>query len=108
MYEEDLWSARHTGYIHIPEDGVYYFRTDGEFWLNDELFISNEKDNQGTARRFSRSDKSVALAKGYHRFELLQLGAIFGGWPTQWDNVMLSIRKEGEAKFRLLKEEDFK
>ncbi|NDV64753.1 family 20 glycosylhydrolase [Bacteroides sp. 224] len=102
VYEDDLWSSRHTGYIHIKEDGVYYFHTDGEFWLNDQLLISNEKDNQGTARRFSRSDKSIALAKGYHRFELLQLGAIFGGWPTQWDNAMVSIRKEGEPKFRPL------
>lgn len=107
VYEEDFVSTILTGFINIPEDGVYYFNTDYEFWIDGKLFISNEKDNNGTARRFSRSDKSVALAKGYHPIKLMRLGAIFGGWPTQWDAMTMSMRKDGEKEFRTLKAEDF-
>ncbi len=107
VYEDDLWSTVMTGYINIPEDGVYYFSTDQEFWLDGKLFISNEKGNEGTARRFSRSDRSIALTKGYHPIKLVRLGAIFGGWPTQWDNMMLFIRKANEAEFKVAGKEYF-
>ena len=66
------------------------------------MFISN--DNLGnTARRFSLNDKSIALAKGLHPFKLIRLGAIFGGWPTQWDSLdILSIRKSNESQFKIM------
>lgn len=108
VYPEDFWSTVLTGYIDIPEDGVYYFSTDGEFWINNEYLISNEKDNNGTARRFSRSDKSIALAKGLHPFKLIRLGAIFGGWPTQWDQLNISIRESKQTKFSYMGESYFK
>ncbi|WP_029905011.1 family 20 glycosylhydrolase [Prevotella sp. 10(H)] len=101
VYPYDFYSTILTGYINIPEDGVYYFSTDCEFWLDNKLLISNEKDNNGTARRFSRSDKSAALAKGAHPIKIVRLGATFGGWPTQWDNVTLSIRKAEDVNFAL-------
>ncbi|NDW12705.1 beta-hexosaminidase [Bacteroides sp. 214] len=107
VYDKDFVSTVLTGYVNIPEDGVYYFNTDYEFWLNGQLFISNEQKDLGTARRFSRNDKSIALAKGYHSIKLLRLGATFGGWPTQWNAIMLSVRKEGETAFRILEAEDF-
>lgn len=107
VYDDDYYSTVLTGYINIPEDGVYFFNTDHELWIDGNHFISNEKDNNGTARRFSRSDKSIALAKGYHEVKLIRLGAIFGGWPTQWENIYLSIRKEGEEKFQVMAEEYF-
>lgn len=99
VYPEDYRSIVMTGYMNIPEDGVYYFSTNHELWIDGELFISNEKENHGTARRFSRSDRSIALARGSHAFKLVRLGAIFGGWPTQWDSVNIDIRREGEPKF---------
>lgn len=102
VYEDDLWSTILTGYINIPENGVYYFNTDGEMWLDGKIFISNEADNEGTARRFSRSDKSVALAKGLHSIKIIRLGSIFGGWPTQWDDVTIAIRKANEPEFKIM------
>lgn len=102
LYEDDFYTTVLTGYIKIPEDGVYFFSTDHELWLDGELFISNLRDNEGTALRFSRSDRSAALGKGYHPFKLVRMGAIFGGWPTQWDNVGLQIRKAEESQFRTM------
>ncbi len=102
VYAEDYCATVLTGFFRIPEDGVYYFSTDHEMWLDGQLFISNEKDNNGTARRFSRSDRSVALAKGYHAIKLFRPGAIFGGWPAQWDPVQVQIRKAGEPKFSVM------
>lgn len=107
VYEDDFYSTVLTGYINIPEDDVYYFSTDHELWLDGKLFISNEKDNNGTARRFSRSDKSIALAKGYHPVKIVRLGAIFGGWPTQWENINLFIRKADEPQFKITGKEYF-
>lgn len=106
VYPEDFCSTILTGYINIPEDGVYYFETDSEMWLDGQLFITNEGD-EGTARRFSRADKSAALAKGLHPVKIVRLGAIFGGWPTQWENMWVSIRPEKENKFKPMDESYF-
>ncbi|MFV0313343.1 MAG: family 20 glycosylhydrolase [Dysgonomonas sp.] len=108
VYADDFYSHILTGYINIPEDGIYYFNTDSELWIDGTYLISNEKDNNGTARRFSRSDKSIALAKGPHAIKIVRLGAIFGGWPTQWDPVMLSIRKADQPEFILMDASYFK
>ena len=101
MNEDNFKSAVLTGYINIPEDDVYYFSTDAELWINDRLFISNEADNNGTARLFSRSDKSIALAKGYHLVKIVALGGTFGGFAAQWRPVELSIRRASEPEFKL-------
>lgn len=107
-YADDFYSTVLTGYINLNEDAVYYFATDFELWIDGKLLISNEKDNHNTARRFSRSDKSIALAKGPHSFKLIRLGAIFGGWPTQWENIYVSIRKADQAEFSYLDANYFK
>lgn len=106
VYPEDFCSTVLTGYINIPEDGVYYFETDAEMWLDGKLLITNE-GAEGTARRFSRADKSAALAKGLHPVKIVRLGAIFGGWPTQWENIWVSIRPEKESKFGAMDESYF-
>lgn len=108
VYPENFCSTVLTGYINIPEDGIYYFNTDTEFWIDGKLLISNEKDNKGTARRFSRSDKSVALAKGSHPIKIVRIGAVFGGWPSQWDNILLSMRKADQPQFTYLDATYFK
>ncbi|MCC8173895.1 MAG: hypothetical protein LIO65_05825 [Odoribacter sp.] len=102
VYENDFYTTVLTGYINIPEDGVYYFSTDHEMWLDGNLFISNVNDNHETAHRFSRSDRSVALAKGYHPVKLIRLGAIFRGWPNQWETMRLQIRKADEPQFKTM------
>jgi hexosaminidase len=107
IYPDDFWSTVLVGYIDVPEDGVYCFNTDSELWIDGKLFISNEKDNTGTARRFSRSDRSVALAAGAHSFRLVRMGAIFGGWPSQWDGISISVRPDDRTSFKAMGTEWF-
>jgi hexosaminidase len=108
VYPDDFWSTVLTGHISIPTDGVYFFNTDHELWIDGKLLISNDADNHATARRFSRSDRSVALAAGPHEFKLVRMGAIFGGWPSQWDNVSISIRPDDQPTFKPMTPEWFK
>jgi hexosaminidase len=90
------YAAIATGYIEIPEDGVYYFSSDNEeVWIDGELLISN----RGETKRFSRNDKSVALAKGLHEIKVVFLGHIIGGWPSNWNNGSVSIRKSDVDQF---------
>lgn len=96
------YGAIATGYVDIPEDGVYYFTTNNdEVWINGKLLISNE----GEVKRFSRNDKSVALAKGLHELKVVFLGHIIGGWPSLWDDASISIRKADQEKFTPIKPE---
>lgn len=107
VYPEDYQSVVLTGQINIPEDGVYYFSTSAELWLDGKRLIDNE-NQQTVARRFPKTDKSIALAKGLHPVKIVRLGANFGGWPTQWEPTYLQIRKDGEPKFNLMDESYFK
>jgi hexosaminidase len=90
-----------TGYVDIPEDGVYYFSSDmEEVWIDGKLLISN----QGETKRFSRHDKSVALAKGLHPFKVVFLGHIIGGCHSSWgNNKSVNIRKSDAKNFTPLK-----
>jgi hexosaminidase len=91
-----------TGYIEIPEDGVYYFSSDlEEVWIDGKKLICN----QGETKRFSRHDSSIALAKGLHAFKVIFLGHIIGGWPSFWSNGSVSVRKPDEEKFTPVKAE---
>lgn len=56
-------------------------------------------------KRFSRNDKSVALAKGLHELKVVFLGHIIGGWPSLWDDASISIRKADQEKFTPIKPE---
>lgn len=64
-----------TGYIRIPEDGLYIFyltSNDGSrFYLNDELAINNDG-----AHGKREESVSLSLRKGYHKLQLFyfQLG----------------------------------
>lgn len=108
VYNDDFYSTILTGYIDIPKDGVYYFNTDSEFWIDGKQLISNETGGKDLARRFSRDTKSAALAKGSHEIKIVRFGTIFGGWPTQWENIYLSMRPENEKEFKILDETYFK
>jgi hexosaminidase len=90
------YAAIATGYINIPEDGVYYFSSDNEeIWMDGKLLISNK----GEVKRYSRHDSSVALARGLHEIKVVFLGHIIGGWPSNWGNGSLSMRKADAGKF---------
>jgi hexosaminidase len=62
--------------------------------LTEELLISN----RGETKRFSRNDKSAALAKGLHEINRF-LGHIIGGWPSNRNNGSVSIRKSDVDQF---------
>ena len=91
------YAAIATGYVNIPEDGVYYFSSElEEVWIDGKLLINNG----GEVKRFSRKDASVALAKGLHPVKAVFLGHIIGGWPSNWNDGAIRIRKADQDKFQ--------
>jgi hexosaminidase len=75
---------------------VYYFSSDNEeVWLNGRLLINNS----GQVKRFSRQDQSIALEKGLHALKVVFLGHTIGGWPSNWNNGSVQIRKSDAGSF---------
>jgi hexosaminidase len=96
------YAAVASGYVAIPADGVYYFSSDlEEVWIDGKLLVSNE----GEVKRFSRNDRSVALAEGLHEIKAVFLGHIMGGWPSNWNNGSIRIRRAGTDQFEPVKPE---
>jgi len=96
------YAAIATGYIDIPDDGVYFVSSDiEEVWIDGKKLI----DNAGEVKRFSRHDKSVALAKGLHELKAVFLGHIIGGWPSNWSNGSIMLRKSDAERFAPVREE---
>ena len=90
------YAAVANGYINIPEDGVYFVSSDlEEVWIDGKLLINNG----GEVKRFSRHDSSVALAKGLHEVKAVFLGHIIGGWPSNWNDGSIKLRKADAEKF---------
>ena len=55
--------------------------------------------NRSKVKRFSRKDSTVALAKGLHEVKAVFLGHIIGGWPSNWNDGSIRIRKADQEKF---------
>ena len=90
------YAAIASGYVDIPEDGVYYFSSElEEVWIDGKMLINNNRQ----VKRFSRSDKSVALSKGLHELKAVFLGHIIGGWPSNWNDGSIRIRKSDSERF---------
>ena len=90
------YAAVATGYVNIPQDGVYYFSSNNEeVWIDGKLLINNK----GEVKRFSHNDSSMALSKGLHEIKIVFLSNIIGGWPSTWDDGNVLIRRADEAKF---------
>lgn len=90
------YAAIASGYVNIPEDGVYYISSDlEEVWIDGKLLVNNG----GEVKRFSRHDTSIALAKGLHEIKAVFLGHIIGGWPSNWNDGSISLRKADAEKF---------
>ena len=93
-----------NGYIEILEDGVYEFQTNfDQFFIGDQLLINND----GEVKRFSRSNETMALAKGKHPVKIVYLNNNIGGFPQSWNYFNLEYRKAGDEKFSLIKLEDY-
>lgn len=90
------YAAIASGYVNIPEDGVYFISSDNEeVWIDGKLLINNG----GEVKRFSRHDTSVALAKGLHEIKIVFLGHIIGGWPSNWNDGGVRLRKSDANAF---------
>ena len=97
MRDVRQYAAVATGFIDIPENGVYFFSSDlEEVWVGGKLLVNNG----GEVKRHSRNDRSIALEKGMHELKLVFLGHIIGGWPSNWNNGAVMLRKSDEKKFR--------
>ncbi|MGM9802914.1 MAG: family 20 glycosylhydrolase [Muribaculaceae bacterium] len=98
------YAAIATGYVNIPEDGVYVFSSNlEEVWIDGKRII----DNSGEVKRFSRNDAGMALAKGLHEVKLVFLGHVIGGWPSNWDDGSLNMRKVDEKRFKTIKGDNY-
>lgn len=82
-----LWTGMiYSGYINVPEDGVYRFHTTNHrLWIDDILII----DNEGWIKKNVRTDHMVALAKGLHKIKWAYITEIKDGWPTPWNDVRI-------------------
>lgn len=90
------FAAIASGYIDIPEDGVYFISSDNEqVWIDGKLLI----DNAGEVKRFSRHDSSIALSKGLHKIKTVFIYQIIGGWPTYWNDGGIKLRKSDAEKW---------
>ena len=90
------YAAVATGYVNIPENGVYYLSSDNEeVWIDGKLLVNNG----GEVKRFSRHDTSVALAAGLHEIKVVFLSHIIGGWPSIWNDGSVKLRKADAEKF---------
>ena len=93
------YGAVATGYVNIEEEGVYFFSSElEEVWIDGQLLINNRDE----VKRFSRKDKSIALAKGMHEIKAVFLGHIIGGWPSNWNDGSIKIKKAGTEKFETI------
>ena len=96
MRRVNQYAAVAAGYVNIPEDGVYFISSDlEEVWIDGKLLVNNG----GEVKRFSRHDSSVALAKGLHEIKAVFLGHIIGGWPSNWNDGSIKLRKSDAKEF---------
>ncbi len=102
MRDAKYYSAIAEGFVDIPEDGVYFISSNNdEVWIDNKLLINNANE----VKRFSHHDTSMALAKGLHSIKIVFCGNITGGWPTQWDDASVQLRKSDAECFQPIKPE---
>lgn len=96
MRDFPQYAALASGYVMIPEDGIYYFSSNyNDVSIDGRMLI----DNDGKVKKFSHSDCAVALAKGLHSIDVTFLGHITGGWPSNWDSGDIMFRKKEWTEF---------
>ncbi len=95
MRNQGQFAVIAEGYLDIPENGIYMFRTDNdEFWIDGKLLI----DNAGEVKRHCRNNPSVALSKGIHPIKVIYISNIIGGWPNNWSNCSVMMKKYGDEE----------
>lgn len=99
----EQYAAIGMGYIYIPEENVYFVSSDlEEVWIDGKLLVNNS----GEVKRHSRHDNSIALAEGLHKIKVVFLGHIIGGWPSNWNDGSVLLRRSGENEFKIVDPKD--
>lgn len=97
------YAAIGMGYIYIPKDDVYFVSSNlEEVWMDGKLLVNNS----GEVKRYSRHDNSIALTEGLHEIKVVFLGHVIGGWPSNWNDGSVLLRRSGENEFKAVKPED--
>ena len=79
------------GFVQIPADGVYFFKSDNtRVWLNEKIVV----DNDGKPQIHSQGGRAVALRKGLYPIKVEQISNFIGGWNAQH-------RNSGNVSFKL-------
>lgn len=85
------------GYINIPADDIYYFRSNNtRIWVANKLAV----DNDNKAQVNSKYGYSLALQKGWHPIKVEQISNFIGGWNSQH-------RNHGEIAIRTYEKPDY-
>ena len=89
-------AAIFTGYIDIPESGVYVFGTDA-----DRLEIDSEEvvNNDGKLAMHQLGRGTRALEKGRHAFRMTFLNYPDGGRPRAWDRLGFVYKLQSDKEF---------
>jgi len=102
-FDTPQYGAVARGFIEVPSSGVYYVSSNLEQVKVDGNVVI---DNHGLAKRFCRTDNSLALERGMHEIELTYLGGITSGVPSCWNGGDFSVRFEGSGEFMDVPEEN--
>lgn len=88
VMDQILWSGMiYSGYLKIPEDGVYRFSTtNSRLWIDDELLI----DNEDKIKKYpTGNDRTIALRKGLHKIRWTYIVEVRDGWATAWNDIRI-------------------
>jgi alpha-L-fucosidase len=95
--QDDLFCFDYTGYVQIPESGVYAFFTSSDdgsrLWIDERQVVNND-GLHGMAEKSG----TIALAKGYHRIRVAFLER------TGSDNLVVFVKSQFHPKQVLPKE----
>jgi hexosaminidase len=91
------YAAIANGLIQIPQDGVYYFRSNNaEVWVDGQKVVDN---NSLLVRRSMQGGRSMALSAGLHKIRVIFLAYIGDGVDTTWDNGNVLMRQGTDGEF---------
>ena len=89
-------AAVFTGYIDIPESGVYVFGTDADRLEIDSGEVVN---NDGKLAMHQLGRGTRALEKGRHAFRMTFLNYPDGGRPRAWDRLGFVYKLQSDKEF---------
>jgi hexosaminidase len=92
------YAAIASGLIRIPQDGVYFFRSNvAEVWIDGQKVVDN---NALLVRHSLQGGRSMALAAGLHKIRIIFLAYIGDGYDTTWDNGKVLFRQGKDGQFQ--------